>query len=89
MGDAGFIWKPETYVTEPKAFDTVQVRRDAWWLTNENGDVCFYVDHRGYEAPQMNASRGLAERFSKRTEGCTGIKQIPVAFLPIDPRDYR
>jgi hypothetical protein len=79
-----FVWRPESYVTEPPAFAIVQVRRDAWWLTDAEGRVCFYVgpwDTAG--APQMNSSRGIAERFASRTPGCVGVKQIPFALVPV------
>lgn len=88
MGDRGFQWLPKEYVTEPQDSTTVVVVRNGWWATNEKGEVLFYFNNHNVGSPQMNINETVARRLTHRIHGSTGLMQIPLAFYPVDVRNY-
>ncbi len=64
----------------------LRVIKDHWWAVTEDDCVLIYT-HRGCNTPQCNVNRAIVERVL-----CPqlqhGVKFLPFAYLPIDPRDY-
>lgn len=79
-------WHETTYVTEPRGV-YVQVYRDCWWATNDEGQIAIYR-WRGGESPQCNMSKTIVERLGPDV-GATGSVFLPLAFMPIRIADYQ
>lgn len=79
-------WHDTTYVTAPRGV-YVQVFRDHWWVTNDEGQIAIYR-WRGGESPQCNTSKTIVERFGPNIGG-TGLVFLPLAFMPIRISDYQ
>lgn len=90
MGDIGYVWKSVEYVLTPEDSATVNVVRNAWWVVNKDGDVLFYFyERRDWSGrPQMNRDRAIARRAILHHPEARDVVQIPLAFYPIDVRDY-
>lgn len=90
MSVAGYEWWPREHVTHSPRGTYVEVVRDCWWLTNENGEILFYRMGDGGIAPQCNRSPEIVRRILKRP----GVPEasliyLPLAFSPIRIEDYR
>lgn len=72
-----FHWHPQSYVTEPQG-NLVQVIRNSWWYTNDNGEVAIY----GKNSPQCNTNPVLVDRLIASIPGAVDKVFIPIAFVP-------
>ena len=89
MGDRGFEWKSVEYVLTPEDGQTVNVVRDGWWVTRNNGsDVLFWYGYGKGDVgtPQMNRNKRIAQMV--RHPEATEVTCIPLAFYPVDLGDY-
>lgn len=85
-----FNWVGQEYVTRPQSRYTESFQ-NCWWLTNDQGEVCLYRHTRSAPlSAQCNANRIIAEKVlgSGSVPGATGMVQIPLAFIDINPADY-
>ena len=74
---------PQDVITIPRNRHVVLT--EAWWATNENGDVAlYYMRPGGVPSPQCNTNRDIAERVGQRVLGerYRGVVHLPVAFVP-------
>ena len=53
-----------------------------WWKVDEQGNPLFYSK---YNAPQCNPSEGTMRALNKKNT--REIKQIPMVFVPVNPKD--
>lgn len=77
--DKGFKFFTVEHVSKP--FNGAEVIVDAYWLTNQDGDVAVY---RG-GSPQCNVNENVAKLLmaSSGFEWAVGYTQIPLAFVGI------
>ena len=78
--------KPMTDYTTIESWDQprsglFKVVVNAWWVTSVAGEPLFYGKQK---APQCNQNKWIAEQVAKGRP----FAQIPVVYIPIDPRDY-
>lgn len=64
--------------------DIVQVYQDYWWIVNGEGNVLFNKSR----SPLCNSNSKIVESIRDKMFPDCEVKQIPVAFLEIDPADY-
>jgi hypothetical protein len=81
-----FDWRPQGWVTNPTHW-LVEVYRNYWWNVNAKGEVLIYRDKASIY-PQCSPYRQVAERLGSKIPDVTGVVQIPLAFIPREPRDY-
>lgn len=61
-----------------------QVYVDWWWCVTPEEQLMFYHE----DAPQCNRQEKLARRLHDRLYPGYEVRQIPVVYVPINPRDY-
>jgi hypothetical protein len=66
---------------------------DYWWSITENDCALFYQPPRGsrtyWGRPQCNADQRIAEKVGTGLYPMpTTVRQIPVAFVPLNVGDY-
>lgn len=82
----------EEKLTQPRGNAYVQVYEDAWWPHDEEGNFFFYKlsPKDKHVAPQCNRNQTIAESVGRSViPGYAGVKQLALAYVPIDVRDYQ
>lgn len=97
LGPEHFLFVTLEEATKP-VNGLFQIFVDYWWPLDSQGRIAFYnpmlagkrrhasIKYRG--SPQCNSNRLIAERVSQCQEWPVEIRQIPVVYVPIDPKDY-
>lgn len=81
----------EEQLTTPRGMTYVQVIEDAWWPHDSDGNFYFYRQRPSsrHVAPQCNHYEQIARSVGEKyVPGYAGVKQIPIAFVPINPSDF-
>lgn len=77
-----FQWIPEADLA-PKSGDAT-IYRDYWWVTNADGDLCFYGSVGGRLSPQCNQHETVARKVADylAIPDAVGVRQVPLVALP-------
>lgn len=81
--------EPISKMTEPPS-GLCRVIKDHWWAVTEDEKILFYNGRKGakFSSPQCNADERCARRLHEKLYPGLEVRQIPVVFVPDDPRNY-
>ncbi len=57
---------------------------DAYWVVTPDNEILLYKG----TSPQCNQNPRLVERFQRGLYPECGVRQLPIIYLPIDPKDF-
>jgi hypothetical protein len=91
LAEDDFVYLPFEQAVEPSAH-AVAVFRDNWWSVHPERGLLLYKSRKSVNpwkqwivAPQCNPNRLIAE---KLTPPWASVQLMPIAFVPIEVRDY-
>ena len=61
-----------------------EVYKDYWWVVTPDEEIMFYREH----SPQCNRDEAIAKRVHEKLYPGYEVRQLPLVFVPINPRDY-
>jgi len=64
-----------------------QIITDCYWIVTPDEEILFYKVG-GANSPQCNQNESLAKSIRDRIHEGLEVYQIPVIYIPINPRDY-
>lgn len=84
---AKFMWFDQTYITDP-IFPYAAVKRDQWWVVNNENQILLYKGINGQMYPQCNPNREVVMTLMSNIPDAVNAVYIPLAFAPIRIEDY-
>lgn len=79
-----FVKTPVSEIQAVKSTGNYTVILDNWWIVTPEGEVLLY---RGV-SPQANRNKVIAESVRAKLYPECSLLQIPMAYVPLDVRDY-
>lgn len=73
------FWPEDRWVTSKGQVEAIH---DAYWMTNDKGEIVFYKVGRDL-SPQCNRALNVAEHVRDKIYPWATIKQIPLVLVPL------